>query len=80
MKHKDEKNSLPILFFPANHNRKEKEAKQIKDCDGFRVDSKNVENSLLSWEKKEETVSCVGGHVYRADKSVSFDPGKFINQ
>lgn len=37
MKHKDEKNSLPILFFPANHNRKEKEVKQIKDCDGFRL-------------------------------------------
>lgn len=36
-KHKDEKSGLPILFFPANHHRKEKEVKQIKDRDGIRL-------------------------------------------
>lgn len=45
--HKDDKSGLPILFFPANHPRKEKEVKEIKDCDEVRLTVK-VRKSLMN--------------------------------
>lgn len=44
--------SLPILFFPGNHHRKEKEVKQIKDHDEIRLTLKKVEKSLMNWALK----------------------------